>query len=399
MGDAMNEPNTTNDAGLPVERWSLLAMHAGADTGAELRVSTGTPWVVQDASGNPLFTISESLDVRDYAMAAWCAVPALIRQLKAAREDVVAAAGELRMPIPAPGTDAARLLVANRVMARERDEARTSLAEWRAEATTLMGQLDNSRLAAAVLTQERDEARARAEKAERDLVWARGWHEARWRTLKAWADRSGNTEPVCNIMANGSTSPYQGATIGVDLAKDKDATVIAVIKRRDEHTGTPVYEDLVVDREQQRNGRVAEVRARAELLLNAITGASRPVAIDAVASALAAEASFSLAVVRSAELGATVKALRTHVVLGAGMVASALGLPEPTDAAQTMETFPVAAARAEALAKAAVALVDMFEEDGLPQPVVRVLTEAELLTEDGDATPFVKQLRAAARLP
>lgn len=80
------------------------------------------------------------------------------------------------------------------------------------------------------------------------------------------------------------------------------------------------------------------------------------------------------------------------------MVASALGLPEPTDAAQTMETFTVAAARAEALAKVAVALIGMFEEDGLPQPVVRVLTEAELLTEDGDTTPFVEQLRADARL-
>jgi hypothetical protein len=38
--------------------------------------------------------------------------------------DIAAAAGELLVPIPTPGSDAARLLRANIILRQERDEAR-----------------------------------------------------------------------------------------------------------------------------------------------------------------------------------------------------------------------------------------------------------------------------------
>lgn len=49
--------------------------------------------------------------------------------LDEARADVVLAAGELLVPIPPPGTDAARLLLANVAMRRQRDVARREAAE------------------------------------------------------------------------------------------------------------------------------------------------------------------------------------------------------------------------------------------------------------------------------
>lgn len=48
----------------------------------------------------------------------------LERQLAEAREDVVMASGELMIPMPKPGSDIARLLAANSIMRRQRDEAR-----------------------------------------------------------------------------------------------------------------------------------------------------------------------------------------------------------------------------------------------------------------------------------
>ncbi len=75
------------------------------------------------------------------------AVAGLIQALSAAREeasarraDLAAAAGELLVPIPPPGTDAARLLTANVLMRRERDAAREKarrLTEALAEARRL----------------------------------------------------------------------------------------------------------------------------------------------------------------------------------------------------------------------------------------------------------------------
>lgn len=43
--------------------------------------------------------------------------------------DVRDAAGELLVPMPEPGTDAAKMLLANRMLARERDEARALLRD------------------------------------------------------------------------------------------------------------------------------------------------------------------------------------------------------------------------------------------------------------------------------
>lgn len=56
---------------------------------------------------------------------------ALLERLKTREADLAAAAGELRVPAPNPGTDMARMLEANVLMRRERDDA---LAEVQAEA-------------------------------------------------------------------------------------------------------------------------------------------------------------------------------------------------------------------------------------------------------------------------
>jgi hypothetical protein len=48
-------------------------------------------------------------------------------QLAEARRDVIEAVGELLVPVPEPGTDAARVMIAGRIMRRERDDARTQL--------------------------------------------------------------------------------------------------------------------------------------------------------------------------------------------------------------------------------------------------------------------------------
>ncbi len=44
-------------------------------------------------------------------------------------EDIALAAGELLIPVPVPGTDMSRVLIANVLMRRERDKAREELAE------------------------------------------------------------------------------------------------------------------------------------------------------------------------------------------------------------------------------------------------------------------------------
>lgn len=49
------------------------------------------------------------------------------RELAEHREDVRLASGELLIPIPEPGTETARLLRANVLMRRERDEARAQV--------------------------------------------------------------------------------------------------------------------------------------------------------------------------------------------------------------------------------------------------------------------------------
>lgn len=53
----------------------------------------------------------------------------LAERVKALEGDLAAAAGELRIPAPTPGTDMARMVAANVIMRRERDEARSRLAK------------------------------------------------------------------------------------------------------------------------------------------------------------------------------------------------------------------------------------------------------------------------------
>lgn len=50
-------------------------------------------------------------------------------ELDEAQRDVAKAAGELLVEMPEPGTDMARVMIANSMMRRERDEARAALTE------------------------------------------------------------------------------------------------------------------------------------------------------------------------------------------------------------------------------------------------------------------------------
>jgi hypothetical protein len=53
-----------------------------------------------------------------------CHLRRLLAELAEARRDVEQAAGELIVAMPEPGTDMARVMLANAMMRRERDEAR-----------------------------------------------------------------------------------------------------------------------------------------------------------------------------------------------------------------------------------------------------------------------------------
>lgn len=63
------------------------------------------------------------------------------------RADVKLAAGELMGPVPEPGTDMARVCIANRLMRNERDEARTERNSERERATNFEQDLWNCRAA------------------------------------------------------------------------------------------------------------------------------------------------------------------------------------------------------------------------------------------------------------
>lgn len=65
----------------------------------------------------------------------------LAGELEAARKDVEDAAGELLVSIPPPGTEGAKLLLANVAMRRERDKAREEKHTLRAEVERLRGLL------------------------------------------------------------------------------------------------------------------------------------------------------------------------------------------------------------------------------------------------------------------
>jgi ElaB/YqjD/DUF883 family membrane-anchored ribosome-binding protein len=84
------------------------------------------------------------------------ALPELVRELQLAREDVVAAAGELIVEMPRPGTDMARVMLANAAMRRERDQLRAEVERLQRAAVPGNGpemlrmQVENKRLAAEV---------------------------------------------------------------------------------------------------------------------------------------------------------------------------------------------------------------------------------------------------------
>ena len=61
-------------------------------------------------------------------------IAALESQLAEARADVVAAAGELMVPIPEPGTDMSKVMIANALMRRERDKARAEVERYKVDA-------------------------------------------------------------------------------------------------------------------------------------------------------------------------------------------------------------------------------------------------------------------------
>jgi hypothetical protein len=82
----------------------------------------------------------KDLDLDDVAATSLYAIfqlKALRAELAEARRDVELAAGELVVAMPKPGTDMARVMIANAMMRRERDALRAELAEARRDAERL----------------------------------------------------------------------------------------------------------------------------------------------------------------------------------------------------------------------------------------------------------------------
>ena len=98
----------------------------------------------------------------------------LAGELEAARQDVEDAAGELLVSIPPPGTEGAKVLLANVAMRRERDKAREESNALRAEVERLTKERDALKAENAagldVAAEHRRHFRERAEKAEADLA-------------------------------------------------------------------------------------------------------------------------------------------------------------------------------------------------------------------------------------
>lgn len=134
------------------------------------------------------------------AREATATIDGFIAELEAAREDVRLAAGELRVPVPEPGTDASRMMLANVMMRKERDAAlsRAAAAEERLSRLTAatLGAGPAERMALEVANLKR--AREREENNRAKLATALEAAEARaerlaraLRDIKANAQRFG----------------------------------------------------------------------------------------------------------------------------------------------------------------------------------------------------------------
>jgi hypothetical protein len=87
-------------------------------------------------------------------------VTALKQELEAARADVTAAAGEMLISIPKPGTDMARLFIVNRLLEHERDAIKQELDALKIAYDVRGETADEFLNDCAVALQERDAARA-----------------------------------------------------------------------------------------------------------------------------------------------------------------------------------------------------------------------------------------------
>jgi len=98
-------------------REEIKALRAELETGRMRLAACGVA-----ASGGDTSEI-----LPEYESDALAAIRKLCAELEAARADVVAASGELMVEVPSPGTDMARVMLANAAMRRERNEAREEL--------------------------------------------------------------------------------------------------------------------------------------------------------------------------------------------------------------------------------------------------------------------------------
>ena len=84
----------------------------------------GEPWIVDSARG----VMDKDGNVICYPFGDFMAEA----EIQAMRADIEAASGELRVPMPEPGTDMARVMVANAIMRDQRDEAKRENEAMRA---------------------------------------------------------------------------------------------------------------------------------------------------------------------------------------------------------------------------------------------------------------------------
>lgn len=110
---------------------------------------------VCDVCGWPLYDDGTCSDVCEEARE-------LRAELRAYREDAAAAAGECRVVCPAPGTDASKLLIANRLMREAVRKAEQHELEACAEADELRAERDAAMRFLADVERVRAEERERA---------------------------------------------------------------------------------------------------------------------------------------------------------------------------------------------------------------------------------------------
>lgn len=113
-----------------------IDMTGNADNRSELRTQSGQgEWITHPdgtrvrldgidsdgAHGMTIIPVMPAKHVQFTISLPAAPTPDLAEQLAEARKDVVLAAGELLIPIPQPGTDMSRMLVANRILQRQLD--------------------------------------------------------------------------------------------------------------------------------------------------------------------------------------------------------------------------------------------------------------------------------------